>query len=43
VPDWNPKENWQNNPQYMNFDHKWSEFTEKEFKNELKKLGVIYE
>jgi hypothetical protein len=42
IPQWEVKAEWQNNPDYMDYDLKWVTYNEAEFRRELKKLGIDY-
>lgn len=41
IPKFAPKEKWQANPMYQNWEEKWYTFSQGEFINELKKLKLV--
>ena len=42
VPEWDFRQQWQNNPDYMNYDPIWTTCNEYEFRNRLDQLRINY-
>jgi hypothetical protein len=42
VPEWEFRQTWQNNPDYMNYDPEWATATEQQFRGYLEQLGIDY-